>query len=50
MLTYSQCSGVRVEDVETELFQSLFKHNVHHGVFLTVLCVQVVDLKYDSLA
>lgn len=43
--TYCESCGVRVEDVETEFLQSLFKHNVHHGVLLTVLCVQVADLK-----
>lgn len=43
--TYSQCCGVGVEDVQTEFFKSFFKHNVHHGVLLTVLRVQVIDLK-----
>lgn len=43
--TYSERRGVRVEDVETEFLQSLFKHHVHHGVLLTVLRVQVTDLK-----
>ena len=47
--TYRKCCGVRVEDVQTEFLQSLFKHDVHHGVLLTVLRVQVVDLKYDML-
>lgn len=46
--TYRKCCGVRVEDVQTEFLQSLFKHDVHHGVLLTVLRVQVVDLKYDT--
>lgn len=48
MSTYRERCGVRVEDVQTELLQSLFKHDVHHGVLLTVLCVQVADLKYDT--
>lgn len=43
--TYGERCGVRVEDVETEFLQSLFKHDVHHGVVLTVLCFQVTDLK-----
>lgn len=42
--TYGERCGVRVEDVETEFLQSLFKHDVHHGVLLTVLRVQVTDL------
>lgn len=43
-LPYRKRCGVRVEDIETEFLQSLFKHHVHHGVVFTILCVQITDL------
>lgn len=42
--TYCERCGVRVEDIEAEFLQSLLKHDVHHGVVFTILCVQITDL------
>lgn len=44
-VSHGECRRVGVEDVEAEFLQSLFKHHVHHGVLLAVLCVQVADLQ-----
>lgn len=45
---YRERCGVRVEDIETEFLQSLFKHHVHHGVVFTILCVQITDLYKET--
>lgn len=42
--THRQGGGVGVEDVDPELLQCFLEDDVHHGVVLAVLRLQVCDL------
>lgn len=48
MIPYRQGCGIGVEDIQTEFLQCFFEYDVHHGVLLAVLRVQVVDLSKTS--
>lgn len=47
-MVYCECCRVGVEDVQAELLKGLFEDDVHHGVLLTVLSLQIIDLKYNG--
>lgn len=44
-MSHRQGGGVGVEDVDPELPQRFLEDNVHHGVLLTVLGLQVGNLE-----
>lgn len=47
--THCQGGGVRVEDVDPELFQRFLEDDIHHGVLLTIFRLQVSDLEGQML-
>lgn len=44
-MTHGQSGGIGVENVQAEFLQRLFKHHIHHCVLLTVLGIEIANLR-----